>query len=391
VSSPSAGFWFNTAFKFLRRSGRSTVILSLMIMAAVSTLIFLSSLAVGVNDAMIRNSVNLYSGHISGFALPSSLKPDTLKITGVTCVLKRIPVQGFLSSRNKIEAITLIGIDPDQEITNTAIWKKIIKGRYPHKDENALLLSEPVAKSLNIQPGDMLIFSPGLSKDKIILKVAGIYRTGIDRLDRVLAFCPYPVIPDQDRTWTAAIFLHPAATIASVLADYRRILDEKVRFKSWMESMPDLRQLIDLQYLSMGIVIILVFGVVSLGIACAFVIFILKNLREYGIMKAMGITSREMAILIFSKIVLMNTAAACVGILVGVLAVFTVDKFGGINLTAFTSHNRYFTVSGIIYPRLTFFSLCSPPITSFLFGSISAIWPTVLVARKKAADILRIV
>jgi len=40
--------------------------------------------------------------------------------------------------------------------------------------------------------------------------------------------------------------------------------------------MPDLKQLIDLNYISMSIVILLVFGVVSLGIACAFVIVILK-------------------------------------------------------------------------------------------------------------------
>ena len=66
--------------------------------------------------------------------------------------------------------------------------------------------------------------------------------------------------------------------------------------------MPDLRQLIDLNYVSMSMVMVLVFGVVSLGIACAFVIFIMKHVREYGIMKAMGVTAGEMMRLIIMEI-----------------------------------------------------------------------------------------
>ena len=155
--------------------------------------------------------------------------------------------------------------------------------------------------------------------------------------------------------------------------------------------MPDLQQLIDLEYLAMGIVMILVFGVVSLGIACAFVIFILKNLREYGIMRAMGVTPPEITLLIVIEVMLMNLAASFIGVLVGTMAVFIAGKTGGIDLTAFTSHNRYFAVSGVIFPRLTFYSLCLPPILSFLFSLASSIWPAVLMARKKAAEVLRIV
>jgi ABC-type lipoprotein release transport system permease subunit len=90
------GLWFKTAYLFLFRSARSTVVLSLMVVTAVTSLIFLSSLAVGVNDAMIRNSVSLYSGHISGFALPSGLKTENLLVEGVASVLKRISIPVIL-------------------------------------------------------------------------------------------------------------------------------------------------------------------------------------------------------------------------------------------------------------------------------------------------------
>jgi ABC-type lipoprotein release transport system permease subunit len=160
-------------------------------------------------------------------------------------------------------------------------------------------------------------------------------------------------------------------------------------FRSWAELMPDLRQLIDLNYISMGLVMVLVFGVVSLGIACGFVIFILKNLREYGIMKAMGTTPGEVALLLVSEVMLLNLAASCIGLILGALAVFLVGKTG-IDLTAFTSYNRYFAVSAVIFPRLTPYSLGLPPVLAFFFSLVAAIWPAVLVARKRAAEVLRI-
>lgn len=153
--------------------------------------------------------------------------------------------------------------------------------------------------------------------------------------------------------------------------------------------MPDLRQLIDLEAISMVVVIFLVFGVVAIGIACSFVIFIIRNMREYGAMKAMGVTTQEMSLLIVIKVTLMNLMGCAVGMLIGVVAVEVVSRLGGIDLTAFTSHNRYFAVSGILYPRLTPFSVWAPPLVSFVFSLFAAVWPAALVARKRTADILR--
>ena len=44
----------------------------------------------------------------------------------------------------------------------------------------------------------------------------------------------------------------------------------------------------------------------------------------------------------------------------------------------------------MIYPRLTDFSLWSPPALALVFSLGAAIWPALLVARKKAADILKV-
>ncbi len=390
------GFWARIAGLFLIRSGRSTATLSMMVVTAVSALVFLSALSVGVNDAMLRNTVGLFSGHITARQLAAEIHPDDLKITGVSAVLRRIYLPGILENGQIRQPLTICAITPDLETASTLLHEKIIDGRYPQAGQPELLLGKSLADKLGAQTGTTLLFVSQFHLLFPKLTVSGIFHTGIDRLDREIAFFPLNILSQKDIPWSAAIFLQNDINPRDIITMYKKKWPGthptgKYRFESWETRMPDLRQLIDLQTISMGIVIALVFAVVAIGISCAFVIFIIRNMHEYGIMKAIGVTTREMSLLIVIKIALMNGVACGIGLLIGCVAVWGVTHFGGIDITAFTSHNRYFSVSGIICPRLTVFSLLTPPAVSFLFSLVAAIWPVALLARKKTADILRMV
>jgi ABC-type lipoprotein release transport system permease subunit len=362
-----------------------------MVVTAVAALIFLSALAVGVEDAMLRNTVGLFSGHVTGYDLPESIQTEDLMVQGVETVLKRVYLPGVLSRGGSAQPLVLCAIDPVREADKTALKKKIREGRYPLPDQAEILISRDVSETLGVRIGDRLRFLFQPAANSVELSVSGIYHTGLDALDREMAFSPLKMIPGEGFPWTAAVFLKSGVTADTLLDTFRQHWPDRVRFESWETQMPDLRQLIDLETVSMMIVIILFFGVVAIGVACSFVIFIIRNMREYGIMRAMGVTTTEMSSLIVAKVTLMNLVACSVGLLIGMLAVLVVAHAGGIDISAFTSHNRYFAVSGVITPRLTAFSLWAPPATSLLFSLLAAAWPAVMVARKKAADILRLI
>ena len=125
------GFWARIAVLFLVRSGRSTAPLSLMVITAVAALVFLSALAVGVNDAMLRNTVGLFSGHIEGYDLDASVHPEDLAVPGVEGVLMRVWVPGVIFAGHHEQPMKLCAVDPGREGALTALPKKIIAGRYP--------------------------------------------------------------------------------------------------------------------------------------------------------------------------------------------------------------------------------------------------------------------
>jgi ABC-type lipoprotein release transport system permease subunit len=362
-----------------------------MVVSAVAALIFLSALSVGVEDAMLRNTVGLFSGHITGDGLSSAIRPRDLMAPGVHAVLKRVFISGTLAHGTLVQPVVLCGIDPDQEAAYTALKHKIITGRYPVVERNEILISRDTAEAFGVGIGGRLRFSPSDQDAALALTVAGIFRTGVSALDNGVAFAPLTVLPATTDAWSAAVFLRTGTPVDPVIASYWERYAKPAFFTSWKTRMPDLRQLIDLESISMAIVIFLVFGVVAIGIACSFVIFIIRNLREYGMLKAMGVFPGEMAGLIAAKVLFLNLLACTAGMLIGVLAVLAVSRAGGIDISAFTSHNQYFSVSGEIVPRLTVFSLWLPPATAIFFSLLAAAWPVLLVVRKKAADVLRMI
>ena len=382
------GLLAKLAFFNVWRSRRTSLVLGMMVFAAVAALIFLSSLAVGTNDAMIQNSVGLFTGHISGEEIAFNTDPETFTIVGVQNVLFRKKQAAALRHGAFMAPVLLVGVDPLGEKNATSLWKKTILGRYPEPGEQAVYLGELTANDLKASVGDTLLCSISLVETVTVqFKICGIFRTGMAAMDRGVAFYPETVMPTPPNARSATIFLRNGVLTQPVVNELQKRIPG-ARFEAWTTFMPALKQLIDLNFVSMGIVMVLVFSVVSLGIACGLTIFILKNIREYGILKAMGLFPSETAFMLFSQTTLLTTAASIGGIALGVLLVVATGKTG-IDLTTLTSHNPYFAVSSVIYPRLTAYSLLTPPFSALISGWIAVVWPAGSIIWERAAHILR--
>lgn len=371
---------------YVWRSWRSTLVLGVMVFSAVAALVFLSSLAVGTNDAMVRNSVGLFSGHMTDPAVPENWKAPLAAMKDARHVLFRRQKPALLEYQGVRTPVILMGIRPDQEKQATALWKKTVEGRFPEPEEASVYLSESESGRLGARVGEMIRVRFDDGTPDLSLLVCGIYRTGISALDQGVAFCPSSVFPEANSSMSVAVFLREGAD-AEVLRE-RIFKDTGLHLATWPEFMPALKQLIELNYVSMGIVMVLVFGIVSLGISGAFVIFIIRNLREHGVMKAMGIAPYESALLILCQVIPLTVFASLAGTAAGVLAVLAFGHVG-IDLTSFTSHNQYFAVSGVIYPRLTAYSTVLPSAMALVFACVGTLWPASYVIRTKAADVLR--
>jgi ABC-type lipoprotein release transport system permease subunit len=370
----------------LLRSWRATAVLALMIVSAVMVLVFVSALAVGTNDAMIRNSTGLFSGQIIGTGLNES-DIVSLQNEHPARIVVRRHMKVMLGNGKMPEPIEMIGVEPSAEQFATSFAQKTIAGRYLQDDALEIYLSEDVSKRLGVAVGQFVTVMNQQGESIAIVKTSGVFRTGLSRFDQALAFCPMQLLPQKESTLSVALFLSPASA-PEALAERLTQRFPGAKFLPWSTFMPDLKQLIDLDNFCMRIVITLVFAIVSVGISCAFLIFSLKNIREHGIMKAMGFHVVDTAGLLLAEIILLTAVAVLFGMVSG-YALVEIFSRTGIDISQFTSHNQYFAVSGILFPRLTAWVLLAPPGAAFVFSLAASVWPIGYVVSRSPAEILR--
>ena len=137
-------------------------------------------------------------------------------------VVKRVPVAGILAGPKHFETVIMLGIDPAAEKKNTAFWKKTVQGSFLSGDSPGVFISRTLADELAVGAGDTLRFSPGDMEHFRPFTVEGVYATGIEQLDRGMAFCSLAVHPDPQRPWTASVFLKDGVDPDEVLAAYRK-------------------------------------------------------------------------------------------------------------------------------------------------------------------------
>lgn len=152
--------------------------------------------------------------------------------------------------------------------------------------------------------------------------------------------------------------------------------------------MPDLVQLIGLNEVSTKLIMALVFLLVGFGISNTFVLTTVERFREFGILKAMGMTPGELVFLIFLESFMVCAAATLAGLASGWLLTGMAAHWG-IDLGAFTSHNRYFVISGIVRPRMTLPGLYWPLLMALAVSLLSSYLPARAAARKITAETLR--
>ena len=100
----------------------------------------------------------------------------------------------------------MLGIDPAAERTHTAFWKKTVQGDFLSGSGPEVFISRPLAEDLSVSVGDTIRFSPGDMEHFSPFTVRGVYSTGIEQLDRGVAFCSLAAHPAPQESVDSGCF-----------------------------------------------------------------------------------------------------------------------------------------------------------------------------------------
>ncbi len=309
----------------------ATVATALSVAAMIITLAFVNGFQKTVSEKVFgfwgHMRVQQFEGERSIVAEETPLD----KNDSVVSILKRTPgivrVQPFatksavLDKDREIEGVLFKGVESNYNFKN--LDQFLVEGRWINFSDTLyskeINVSQAVAKLLNMKVNDTIaiyFISPGDGKTNTRrLRVAGIFKTGIEEFDKLFALGDIRLLRRvnnwrEDQIGGYEIFLANYEQMDSINTVLYRDLPFEWVSKTLKEIYPNIFDWLSIQDMNRDVIFIIMAVVAIINLVTCLLILVLERTRMVGILKAVG--ARNITI---QKIFLYNaTLIATVGI-----------------------------------------------------------------------------
>lgn len=376
----------------LHYRGRSITTFVLTLVSAYFFIVYVAFMD-GAHASMLKNALDVYTGSLQiyhkGYREEGGydyLIEDTRKICrildrteGLRAYSSRLETYGIASSKDRSSAIMLTGVNFAREARLSELKKALLRGVYDSSG-SCLYVGSGLAKKLQVDLGSELSFVGSAVDYSFVAElftVCGIFKTGMYDFDLQSAF--------MNRRSFDALFLsknYSSYIVAMakniegndmVAGRISRELPPELELYTWQRLMKSMVQLMRLDslfgYISMGLFFLVIFFVIMIyGF-----INVSSRLKEFGILKSIGLSDGNIDLLLFYEILLLTLGALLFAVPLG----------------AFTAW--YFEIHPIVIPGMneTYreYGIVSDTVPT-LFDPLTIVWNTVLISLLNLLSIL---
>ena len=416
MTSPNFSTDMKMAWRNVWRNPRRTWLTVSAISFACMVLIFMLSFQFGSYETMINSSVKINTGHIQvqakGYFDKKSMRrvvdsPEAVirmisRIDYVEAVTARASTFSLVSSKDRTYGAVVVGIDPVLESKVSTLKSLIRKGRFlsdmsENENSDKALIGTLLAQNLKVGLDDELTIL-GQGRDgsvaATILKVAGIYESGLDALDRSTLHIPlktfqavyamgnavHEIIVNVDS-------LHDVPMVKQDIVDGLKAIPagKNLVVMDWDELVPGLTQAIEID-LTMGLVFwVLLVVVVAFSILNTFLMAIFERTREFGVMMAIGTTPGRLVKLLLYESNFMTMTGITLGVLIG-CGLTLIFQIYGIDVSGSSEILKQYGITGRIYPRLSLITAFAGPLLVWMITLTVALYPALKIKRLRPVE-----
>ena len=335
--------WWRIGWRNLGRHRRRTFLTALGLGVGYFAVVFIVGWADGLSAEMLESGTGLLSGqlqvHDADFRPERSLYDtiggrdgadveqivDTVMLDpAISAATPRAFAGGLISSGESTAAGILMGVDVEREQRVSRIMSGLRSGRLPEPGRTDILIGTEMARQLEVAPGDeVVLVAPGAdgSMGNDVFTVCGVYRTGMAELDGAYAIVPIGALqtlvalpPNRIHEIAAATtdaWLAPeaAARLTAALAP----LGHDVEVVPWTQLRPDMVDYTRLLESYYFIVIAIVFGVATFGVANTMLMATFERRREFAVMLALGTTPLQVVRTVMYEALALGVLSLLVG------------------------------------------------------------------------------
>lgn len=406
------------AWRNLLRGWRRSAVVLLAISVGLASCMLLVGWSQGLMRQMVDNAVSTTLGHLTVFAQGYRENPDVQRNLpdggqAIAAALERFPGahasprllgDGLLQSSRRSSRVVLVGVDPLREARVSIVAQALVAGNLPRAATHAgsrrlpgIAIGAAMADRLRVKLGDKLVVHAPGEAGLGAFRVSGVFRTASSEFDRSHA---YVRLEDAQRllalpgrvTEVVALLddadglLALQAFAAGELA--RELPGVPADVLTWSEREPRMAAMLGLMANMTWIIYGAVFLAMAFGIANALLMMVYERIREFGVLRALGLQSSRLIALVVLESVVMTVAGALVGLAVGIPIVLWLGEVG-LDLTRFAEGLTEFGIGTTIYTRIEPRDVVLPVVVALITGVVAAVWPAWKAVRLRPAEAIR--
>ena len=254
-------------------------------------------------------------------------------------VTRRVFAGGLITSPTNAIAVGILGVDPEPESQLSRAAQRMVEGEWLKPDDRrGLVLGDTLAKRLGVGvKGRVVVMAPDpedpTESTSVLFRVRGIYHSGVELLDNfsVMVSVPgaQPLLKGEDPVHQVAVIYEDDSPTEVGLGKAKQIeLGEDAVALSWREALPDLQAFIKVDTQTNDIFFFILGFIVVLGVINTMLMSVLERVREFGVMMAVGMRPKRLAVLVLMEGFLLGLASAILGTALGTALTYPLATSG---------------------------------------------------------------
>ncbi|MBN1304514.1 MAG: ABC transporter permease [Anaerolineales bacterium] len=402
------------AWRNVWRQRRRTLLIAIAMGVIMSMLVLFDGVIVGFEQSIYGNAIQLLGGNIQIHAPGYNAKtgqnpllpidnPDGLiqaaeSNPNTVVAAKRIVTGGLVTNREGAFSVSIIGVETDKEAHISPVADNIIAGRYLKPDDGDLIvIGQGLAAAMDLSVGDRVTMAGGSIHDQTrqrTMIVVGIYDVGVPTVEKGMIYLSLAEAQSlfglDGQVTEIVVSLKQIGQEPPVVEQINRELPG-YEIDTWVNSMPELKQTMDMKTSVMSVFGIILLTVAAIGILNLLMMAVFERTREIGIVGALGLKPREIMLMFLLEGTLIGVMGAVLGAILGLTFTAILGEIG-IDYTQFADLTEYTAlITGKIYPKFLPLKVLNHAITLALIAALAALYPAREASRREPAEALHYV
>jgi len=341
------------AIRNLMRNKRRMLITTCAMAFALFIMIVYKGLYDGFLLEFEHNAVALDLSMIQLHAMDYRSEPSIYKvIPDVESTINKLEKAGFhaaprlfgfalAAAGNSSAGVTLRGVDIEREKKVTELCNHVSSGSWlSSQDSSGVVIGGKLAKTLGIDLDDEIVIVGQAVDGSLaneLYEVRGILKTVSAEIDRAGFFMTdeaYKTLMSFERgAHEIAVHIPDSRALDDAVQEIQRLVPD-IEVLNWRELAPELSQMLDVSNVSLILLYVIAYAAIALVTLNAMLMAVFERIREYGIMKAIGVYPRQIWRMVIFEAFAQIILASILGTIAGIPVSLYLENHG-INYSAF--------------------------------------------------------